>query len=154
VLEEDEDEEDAELDSLDSHLHEFRTEPSVFRGDLSSSVLPTHDGLGSFRVDGMMTGEAVQDHLYAFEQFNPRRIKRRRQAAADIEDAESGQAAGLERTRRIEEWRIEQSRLLVDEIQKETRRRRLSMSSEPRSLSDDREQEDVATLSFCGHYCE
>lgn len=147
MLEEDEDEEDAELDSLDSHLHEFRTEPSVYRGDLSSSVLPTHDGLGSFRVDGMMTGEAVQDHLYAFEQFNPRRIKRRRQAAADIEDAESEQAAGLERTRRIEEWRIEQSRLLVDEIQKETRRRRLSMSSEPRSLSDDREQEDVATLS-------
>lgn len=145
--EEEEEEEDAELDSLDSHLHEFRTEPSVYRGELSSSVLPTHDGLGGFRVDGMMTGEVVQDHLYAFERFNPRRVKRRRQTSADIEDAESEQAAGLERTRRIEEWRMEQSRLLLDEIQRETRRRKLSMSSEKRSMSDEKEQEDVATLS-------
>lgn len=147
AIEEEEEEEDAELDSLDSHLHEFRTEPSVYRGELSSSVLPTHDGLGSFRIDGMMTGEVVQDHLYAFERFNPRRVKRRRHTNSDLEDADTEHAAGLERTRRIEAWRLEQSRLLVDEIQRETRRRKLSMSSERRSLSEDKEQEDVATLS-------
>src|ERR1700722_13365167 len=52
-----EDEEDGELDSLDSHLHEFRAEPSLYREasreDLDTSgnpVLPTHDGLGSFRI--------------------------------------------------------------------------------------------------------
>ena len=145
--EEEEEEEDAELDSLDSHLHEFRTEPSVYREELSSSVLPTPDGLGSFRIDGMMTDEVVQDHLYAFERFNPRRVKRRRQSNAGIEDAESEHAAGLERTRRIEAWRLEQSRLLVDEIRKETRRRKLSMSSERQNIAEVKEQEDVATLS-------
>jgi hypothetical protein len=95
----------------------------------------------------MMTGEVVQDHLYAFERFNPRRVKRRRHTAADIEDVENEQAAGLERTRRVEAWRLEQSRFLVDEIQRETRRRRMSMSSEKRGLSVEQEQEDVATLS-------
>jgi hypothetical protein len=142
-----EEEEDEELDSLDSHLHEFRTEPSVYRGEMSGSVLPTHDGLGSFRIDGMMTGEVVQDHLYTFERFNPRRVKRRRSTNAEAEDGESEQVVGAERTRRIEAWRMEQSRLLVDEIQRETRRRRLSISSEKRSLLYEREQEDVATLS-------
>ena len=45
-----EEEEDGELDSLDSHLHEFRSEPSVYRqqGEASGTVLPTHDGAGQF----------------------------------------------------------------------------------------------------------
>ena len=66
-----EEEEDGELDSLDSHLHEFR-EPSLYKqGDASGTVLPTHDGLGSFRLDQM--GEEVQEHLYAFETKRERR---------------------------------------------------------------------------------
>jgi hypothetical protein len=82
-----EEEEDGELDSLDSHLHEFRAEPSVYRssgvkenGEASQSVLPTHDGLGSFRVDQPMNDPDVQDQLYAFEKYNPRRVKRRRES--------------------------------------------------------------------------
>jgi len=139
--------EDGELDSLDSHLHEFRTEPSVYRGETreSGTVLPTHDGLGSFRVDG--AGQEVQEHLYAFERYNPRRrgsVKRRRDSVelGFLDDE-------VERTRRIERWRMEQSRLLVDEIQKETRRRKQSLSSERRvSVSvADKEREDEASMN-------
>jgi hypothetical protein len=152
VLEEELEEEDGELDSLDSHLHEFRTEPSVYRqqggGEASGTVLPTHDGLGSFRLDSGM-GEEVQEHLYAFEQFNPRRVKRRRESMelTSLLEMESERAAEAERTRRIEEWSVEQSRLLVDEIQRETRRRKQSLSSERRAVVVDQEQEDLATLS-------
>ena len=145
-----EEEEDAELDSLDSHLHEFRSEPSVYRqeGEASGTVLPTHDGLGSFRVDQTAMGEDVQEHLYAFERFNPRRVKRRRESVElGMLELASERAAEAERTRRIEAWRMEQSRVLVDEIQRETRRRKQSMSSERRTLPEEREQEDVATLS-------
>lgn len=143
------DNEDAELDSLDSHLHEFRTEPSVFgnREEEEGPVLPKHDGLGSFRVDGI--GEDVQQHLYAFEMYNPRRVKRRKESWEMGEMALDGErAAEMERTRRIEMWRLEQSRALVDEIQRETRRRKQSMSSEKRSVVvEDTEQEDVVTLN-------
>ena len=145
-----EEEEDGELDSLDSHLHEFRSEPSVYRqeGEASGTVLPTHDGLGSFRVDQTAMGEDVQEHLYAFERYNPRRVKRRRESVElGILGLESERAAEAERTRRIEAWRMEQSRVLVDEIQRETRRRKQSMSSERKTSLGDREQEDVATLS-------
>ncbi|EPE35314.1 hypothetical protein GLAREA_11013 [Glarea lozoyensis ATCC 20868] len=150
-----EEEEDGELDSLDSHLHEFRAEPSVYRssgvkenGEASQSVLPTHDGLGSFRVDQPMNDQDVQDQLYAFEKYNPRRVKRRRESLELGQmELDSDRAVEVERTRRIEQWRMEQSRLLVDEIQKETRRRKQSMSSEKRSVVIDQEQEDMATLS-------
>ncbi|EMR83600.1 hypothetical protein ACHAPC_010625 [Botrytis cinerea] len=143
------DNEDAELDSLDSHLHEFRTDPSVYgnREDEEGPVLPKHDGLGSFRVDGI--GEDVQQHLYAFEQYNPRKVKRRRESLEIGEMAlDSEKAAEMERTRRIEIWRLEQSRALVDEIQRETRRRKQSMSSEKRStVVEDKEHEDLFTLN-------
>ncbi|KAA8569130.1 hypothetical protein EYC84_000800 [Monilinia fructicola] len=92
------DNEDAELDSLDSHLHEFRTEPSVFgnREEEEGPVLPKHDGLGSFRVDGI--GEDVQQHLYAFEMYNPRRVKRRKESWEMGEMALDGErAAEMER---------------------------------------------------------
>jgi hypothetical protein len=147
-----EEEEDGELDSLDSHLHEFGAEPSVYgqgqSGEASGTVLPTHDGLGSFRLDQTVMGEEVQEHLYAFERFNPRRVKRRRESLElGMLELENERAAEAERTRRIEKWRMEQSRLLVDEIQKETRRRKQSMSTDRRSVLVDREQEDVATMS-------
>ena len=145
-----EEEEDGELDSLDSHLHEFRTEPSVYRqeGEAGGTVLPTHDGLGSFRVDQTAMGEDVQEHLYAFERYNPRRVKRRRESVElGMLELETERVVEAERTRRIEAWRMEQSRVLVDEIQRETRRRKQSMSSEWRTLLEEREQEDVATLS-------
>lgn len=137
------DEEDGELDSLDSHLLEFRAESAY--GD-ANPVLPTHDGLGSFRLDGTM-GEDVQEQLYAFERFNPRRIRRRRESLElGQRELENETSADNEQVRRIEEWRLEQSRALLDEIQKETRRRRQSVSSARVKSERDYHDEEVATL--------
>jgi hypothetical protein len=149
-----EEEEDGELDSLDSHLHEFRAETSAFRESSTENinvggipVLPTHDGLGSFRIDRTAMGEGIQEHLYAFERFNPRRIKRRRESFELGQMAlENERMVEHERTRRIEEWRLGQSRALLDEIQKETRRRKQSLSSERRSMIHDGQEEEAATL--------
>lgn len=149
-----EEEEDGELDSLDSHLHEFRAETSVFREpsieDKNVSgypVLPTHDGLGSFRIDRTSMGEGIQEHLYAFERYNPRRVKRRRESLELGQMAlENESVVEHERTRRIEEWRLGQSRALLDEIQRETRRRKPSISSERRSTLRSSQEEEVATL--------
>ncbi|GAW20979.1 hypothetical protein ANO14919_104920 [Xylariales sp. No.14919] len=129
-----EDEDDAELDSLDSHLPEFRSTPDFYisseAAPHATPVLPTHDGLGLFRLGQAGMGEDVQNRLYAFEQYNPRRIKRRREsldlARAELEGEETQE---IEKIRRIESWRLEQSRYLLEEVQKETRRRRRSMAS-------------------------
>ncbi|KAL2021813.1 hypothetical protein VTK56DRAFT_6587 [Thermocarpiscus australiensis] len=126
-------EEDAELDSLDSHLPEFRTVPSPYNQPEvahAAPVLPGHDGLGSFRFDVPGISAEAQERLYSFERFNPNRVVRRtgsfdlaRLEVGTEEDQES------ERNRRIEAWRLEQSRLLVEDIRKETRRRRQSEAS-------------------------
>jgi hypothetical protein len=143
-----EDEDDGELDSLDSHLHEFRADLSEYRETPlgpNFSVLPTHDGLGSFRINQTTMGEGVQEHLYAFEQYNPRRIKRRRESL-ELGQIELEKILENERVRRIEAWRIDQSRALLDEIQKETSRRKQSMSSERRSVLGDGTEEELVTL--------
>ncbi|KAH8820796.1 hypothetical protein F5884DRAFT_660183 [Xylogone sp. PMI_703] len=154
----DDDDDDGELDSLDTHLHEFRAEGSLYapsqsrnttnEQDSSQPVLPRHDGLGSFRLDHPAIGDDAQQHLYAFEIYNPRRVKRRRESLELGQlELEGTRSAEDERTRRIEEWRMEQSRLLIDEIQKETRRRKMSMSTDRRLSMVEREQEDMATMS-------
>ncbi|RYP41847.1 hypothetical protein DL768_010432 [Monosporascus sp. mg162] len=146
----DEAEDDAELDSLDSHLSEFRSNPNIFSSTQThlhnSPVVPTHDGLGSFRLEQEGMGPDAQDRLYAFEQYNPRRVRRRREsfelAQAQLEDEE---AREMDKMRRVESWRLEQSRLLLEEIQKETKRRRRSTASGSGTRAADRTTEDAAT---------
>lgn len=132
-LDEDEDnavEDDAELDSLDSHLPEFRQQQQHGVLTQSTPILPGHDGLGSFRVDTQVLSADMQEQMYQFERYNPRRVKRRRESLElghlALENEEAQEAA---RRRRIEEWRLEQSRILLQEIQKETKRRRESTVS-------------------------
>ncbi|KAF3006114.1 hypothetical protein E8E14_002221 [Neopestalotiopsis sp. 37M] len=128
---EDDEEDDAELDSLDSHLPEFRSTPHFSHSAPGlAPIVPAHDGLGSFRLDHDGMGPDVQDRLYAFEKYNPRRVKRRRESLelAQVElDVEQEQE--VDKMGRIEAWRLEQSRCLLEEIQKETRRRRRSAAS-------------------------
>ncbi|KAI0536987.1 hypothetical protein GGR58DRAFT_514161 [Xylaria digitata] len=149
-----EDEDDAELDSLDSHLPEFRSTPDFYisseAGPHSTPVLPTHDGLGLFRLEQPGMGEEVQNRLYAFEQYNPRRIKRRRESL-DLArtELESEETQEIDRMRRIESWRLEQSRYLLEEVQKETRRRRRSMASASNTPQAVQRAED-ATLNTVG----
>ncbi|KAI1336333.1 hypothetical protein F5Y15DRAFT_212482 [Xylariaceae sp. FL0016] len=146
------DEDDTELDSLDSHLPEFRSTPNFYNPSQvlphATPIVPAHDGLGSFRLDNEGTQTDVQNRLYAFEQYNPRRIKRRREsldlAEAELEDEQGHE---MDKMRRIETWRLEQSRYLLEEVQKETRRRRRSTASTSGPGQADQKVDDQATLS-------
>lgn len=128
-------EEDGELDSLDSHLPEFRSLPGVLSQSQhdaqgTQTVFPSHDGLGSFRLDNPAIGAEAQDRLYQFEKFNPRRTHKRRESLdrarheMDLEEAHE-----YEKRRRIEDWRLDHSKHMLEEIQRETRRRRKSQAS-------------------------
>ncbi|KAL0942559.1 uncharacterized protein CTRU02_200445 [Colletotrichum truncatum] len=148
-------EDDPELDSLDSHLPEFRTVPSLYTQPTGAAipqnlpVLPAHDGLGSFRIDS----PEVQEQIYAFERFNPKRVRRRRESIelAQLE-MEVEQEQETHKMQRIEAWRLEQSRILLEEISKETRRRRQSVASvRPAVTPEEKKAEDVATLSVIGN---
>ncbi|KAJ2902079.1 hypothetical protein MKZ38_001052 [Zalerion maritima] len=127
-------EDDAELDSLDSHLPEFRATPSqaeLLPFSHSNPVLPTHDGLGSFHLDHPAASVNVQEQLYAFEKFNPRRVKRRRESLELAQrELEGEEARDAEKMRRIESWRLEQSKYLLQEIEKETRRRGINITAQ------------------------
>ncbi|KAI0134745.1 hypothetical protein BJ170DRAFT_215537 [Xylariales sp. AK1849] len=149
ALDEEDEEDDAELDSLDGHLPEFRSTPNLYNPSQGlTPIVPAHDGLGLFRLDHEGMGSDAQDKLYAFEKYNPRRVKRRRESLelAQVElEREQGQE--MDKMQRIETWRLEQSRYLLDEIQKETRRRRHSTASATNVRSPNGAAENAATFS-------
>lgn len=130
-----------DLDSLDDGLHEFReplrTPGSRQMDHSGGAILPGHDGLGSFHVPN----DSVQDQLWQHERFNPRRRQSTHQrlpstlaARLDtIEDEIEPSHAFVEgdKLERIERWRLDQSRSMLEEVQKEARRRRrLSLASQ------------------------
>ncbi|KAL3467125.1 hypothetical protein BJX64DRAFT_191272 [Aspergillus heterothallicus] len=130
------DEDGTELDSLDDGLHAFRAPspaPDSSRWDQGPPAqLPAHDGLGSF----VASSQTVQNQLWQHEQYNPSRrpelahrrrssVQRHLDAVADAEQTD----ADRERWQRIEQWRMDQSRALLHEIEKATRRRRNSRYS-------------------------
>lgn len=134
-------EEGEELDSLDDGLHAFH-EPSEYGAPASrlqqsgDTVLPTHDGLGTFQPDATM-----HDNLWQFERQTPRRRHARRRSSVqrrlDALDETEERNQEHERRQRIEKWRLEQSRALLEEIERETRRRRrMSTVSAARSRTD------------------
>ncbi|KAL2834200.1 hypothetical protein BDW59DRAFT_137493 [Aspergillus cavernicola] len=131
------DDDGTELDSLDDGLHAFRAPSpgpeSTSRWDQGTPAqLPAHDGLGSF----LASSQSVQNQLWQHEQYNPNRrpelghrrrssVQRHLDAIADQEHTD----ADRERWQRIEQWRMDQSRTLLHEIGKATRRRRNSRFS-------------------------
>ncbi|KHN96627.1 uncharacterized protein MAM_05570 [Metarhizium album ARSEF 1941] len=130
---------DAELDSLDSHLPEFRSvpglnTPSPRGGQQSAPIFPSHDGLGSFHLGRPVLGAEAQDQIYQFEKFNPRKARRRLDSFEDNRiKQDKVQTEQDEKRQRIEAWRLEHSRVLLDEIQRETKRQRKSLASTHRS---------------------
>ncbi|KFA73828.1 hypothetical protein S40288_07845 [Stachybotrys chartarum IBT 40288] len=132
-------EDDGELDSLDSHLPEFRSTPDALPIAEDSPqnaipILPNHDGLGSFRLDRPAIGTDAQDQIYQFERFNPRRTHRPRDSLERVHleqelEQQLEQAHVAEKRQRIEAWRLEHSRILLEEVQRETKRRRKSQAS-------------------------
>jgi hypothetical protein len=122
------------LDSLDDGLLAFHHPfgPSSANLDQSGgAVLPTHDGLGSF----FPSSAGIQEQLWQFERHNPHRrnskhVRRRSsvQRTLDAMDEEQHIVVEDERTERIEKWRLDQSRAVLEEIEREARRRRRRMS--------------------------
>uniref|UniRef100_A0A8H7NG06 Uncharacterized protein n=1 Tax=Bionectria ochroleuca TaxID=29856 RepID=A0A8H7NG06_BIOOC len=128
-------EEDAELDRLDSHLPSFRSFPREEDQNMDDSlfsnpVFPQHDGLGLFNIGQPALGLDAQDQMYQFEKYNPRRVHLRRESL-DLanQELDSDRSQEAEKRQRIEAWRLEHSRVLVEEIQRQTRRRRRSQAS-------------------------
>lgn len=126
------DDEGADLDSLDDGLHAFHhhpfSAPSQHLDQSGGTVLPTHDGFGTFP-----SSAGVQEHLWQFERYNPQRrrhVRNRSSVQKQLDAMEEEHDTDLEddRTARIEKWRAEQSRAVLDEIEKETRRRRRKIS--------------------------
>ena len=127
---------DEELDSLDDGLPAFR-EPSIHNTSrrldhIGGSILPAHDGLGTFAA----SSHPVQEQIWNFEQYNPRKVitghrRRRSSVQRRLDTIEDVEGTLLEDTRweRIEKWRAEQSKVLLEEIEKETRRRALDQTS-------------------------
>ncbi|KAK1778931.1 hypothetical protein QBC45DRAFT_148303 [Copromyces sp. CBS 386.78] len=154
--EEEEEEEDPEFDSLDSHLPDFRTPlgQSPQNGH-AMPVFPSHDGMGSFHFKPLGMSSDIQERLYQFERLNPNRIQRRNEALEQIHMEYGGQEVeDNERNRRIEAWRLEQSKLLLERIRKETRRRQSQTSlrtvhsaDKAASVLDQLEQDDAASLA-------
>jgi hypothetical protein len=133
--------EEAELDSLDDGLHAFQEDYESPRRAMQRSgetVLPTHDGLGTFGDNSA----AMHAQFWHFERESQRRKHKRRTSSVQrtleaLEEVEELSEAG-ERMRRIENWRLEQSRALLEEIERETRRmRRMSRVSTTRSQRAD-----------------
>ncbi|KKP04104.1 hypothetical protein THAR02_03763 [Trichoderma harzianum] len=119
----DESQDDAELDSLDGHLPGFRSFP---RSSFMMPVLPAHDGLGSFHLDQPTLGQDAQDHIFQFERFNPRRVRRRLNSFDEAQfELEQAQVQEAEKRQRIEAWRLEHSRIILEEVQREARRTRM-----------------------------
>ncbi|KZM23847.1 uncharacterized protein EKO05_0001054 [Ascochyta rabiei] len=140
-----------ELDSLDDGLHAFH-EPSEHALPASrlqqsgDTVLPNHDGLGSFHPDATM-----QEHMWQFERSPRRRAARRRssvQRHLTVLDDTDQVTQEQERRQRIEKWRLEQSKAVLEEIERETRRRRrMSMATSARSQRDTARQDTASSTS-------
>ncbi|KAK3388418.1 hypothetical protein B0T20DRAFT_457442 [Sordaria brevicollis] len=158
--EEEEEEEDPEFDSLDSHLPDFRTPLGQSPQNAHAMpVFPSHDGMGSFQFKPPGMSSDIQERLYQFERLNPNRIQRRNEALEQIHMEYGGQEVeDNERNRRIEAWRLEQSKLLLERIRKETRRRQSqtslrtvnstkSMGEKADEVMAQLEQDDAASLA-------
>jgi hypothetical protein len=142
--------EDEELDSLDDGLHTFH--PSFSLDQSGGAVLPNHDGMGSFPALDH-NNDSIQEHLWQFERYNPsnrRRTQRRRSSVQRKFDALEEQETDKqdEKRLRVEKWRLEQSRAVLEEIEKETRRRKKRLSIASRAASTVLPSTDTETETF------
>ncbi|KAH6644400.1 hypothetical protein C7974DRAFT_298951 [Boeremia exigua] len=143
-----------ELDSLDDGLHAFHEPsdhglPASRLQESGDTVLPNHDGLGSFQPDATM-----QEHMWQFERSPRKRAARRRSSVQrhfTILDETDDISQEQERRQRIENWRLEQSKAVLEEIERETRRiRRMSLAASTRITSEQSDGSDEGTenMSF------
>ena len=160
-LAEEQDDEDDEADSLDEGLHAFNEPTSIsnpsahhcLSSSLAEPVLPAHDGLGGFNGNSA----PIQQQLWHYERFNPRRatgasttlrtseVQRRLDALNEEEKIAAPRDPVEERNRRIEKWRLDQSRAIVEEIERETRRRRRKSKLNQSSIIQQRPDDSASS---------
>ena len=139
-------EEDEELDSLDEGLHAFQ-EPSRLLSEhfhaSSNSILPRHDGLGGFPTATPGLEEQGSWHFDQHGASRKRSFGHHRRRTSDVQrgiqeaiDGDDHSAVEEERRERIEKWRLDHSRILLNEIEKETRRRRVSFISQDTTATE------------------
>lgn len=125
------DDDGTELDSLDEGLQDFQEPPSPAI-DQSGTVLPAHNGLGAFQPAlNANAPDVVQDQIWQHERYNPQRrqIHGRLSSVQKRLDALNNSTESPEmdpqeeRRLRVERWRTEQSKAVLEEIERETRRR-------------------------------
>ena len=122
-------EEEEELDSLDEGLHAFQDHllPHHLRyAEGIGSILPKHDGFGTFPA----SSSPVQDQIRQFEQHDPpQRLADNRRPSSVVRQPDAVlhddiSRAETERMARVEIWRLEQSKILLDSVPREAGRRR------------------------------
>lgn len=121
--------EEEDLDSLDEGLHAFQDHllPHDLRySEGIGSILPKHDGFGTFRA----SSSPVQGQPRQFDQYNSRRTsagnRRPSSVVRQLDAVLNGDItmAETERMARVEIWSIEQSKILLNSVQREAGRRR------------------------------
>ncbi|CAF9914945.1 MAG: hypothetical protein GOMPHAMPRED_008336 [Gomphillus americanus] len=111
-----------DLDSLDDGLQEFRDTSAYRTSDLHNGpILPAHDGLGSFHP---AKTQFEQDSTPYTERITPQSDLNRPIPRLDDLHNEQWDEEGLERSLhdRVEQWRLEQSKIVLEEIEKERRK--------------------------------
>ena len=117
-----------DLDSLDDGLHAFREPPILHnfrRPDQGGgSILPAHDGLGLFAP----SSSPVQEQLRTFEKHHSHsrmphdnrgtvsNLLQQRDISRDVNESVWMDDSRIER---IENWRLEQSKLLLEQVKRD-----------------------------------
>lgn len=153
------DDDGTELDSLDDGLHAFQAPPLPHLDQSGGTVLPTHDGLGAFPASYNANADALQEQLWQHERYNPQKkhihrrlssVQRRLDALGDTAEA-SEIDPQEERRLRVERWRTEQSKAVLEEIERETRRRYRRMNKSGTSTGKTRTVPPPAASIATGH---
>ncbi|KZZ97154.1 hypothetical protein AAP_00797 [Ascosphaera apis ARSEF 7405] len=160
-----EDIESTELDSLDDGLHAFN-EPLVLRPSLLlasdsfqdplqhsiAPILPAHDGLGSFVPSGLQQTQDGQrsgtssSHLTASSAMGVKEddyvspVDHVEYNDINVAPPPAHDDPQRDRWQRIEDWRMEQGRALLAELEKEIRRQRRLETKQALKATDSLEQ--------------
>lgn len=139
-----------DLDSLDEGLQAFQ-EPLVYRvSDIHDGpILPAHDGLGSFNLAAGERSSLSQRDRHLISPL------KRFSSFGDLQDSRREEES-LESSRheRVERWRLEQSKVVLEEIEKERRRAEIRQHLQDSKYVSNKIKTNEAMASNCNTYSE
>jgi len=114
---------DANSDDLDNHPLDLYTSSDPYiqqqQQQRASYIFPAHNGLGSFGTNGPRKHTQGYNRVSTFGQYSSE--CGRESVGPTCLELIRQKAQKIERNRRIETWRLEQSQYLSENIQKETK---------------------------------